>query len=79
MRGAVGSEKPIGGRERLTEQLHQKYFAKMAYYHLVHAGKISDPDQRISSDVKTVTDSIHGWSPRWIHRHANRSSQTPST
>ena len=50
-------------RQRLTDRLHEEYFKGQAYYFLGDGGgtdgkKVSDPDQRISEDVKKTAEGF---------------------
>jgi ABC-type uncharacterized transport system fused permease/ATPase subunit len=50
-------------RQRLTARLHEEYFKGQAYYFLGDGGgtdgnKVTDPDQRISEDVKKTAEGF---------------------
>jgi hypothetical protein len=45
-------------RRRLTEILHENYFDAMNYYFVAFNKEVTDPDERITEDVKKVTQGI---------------------
>ena len=45
-------------RQQLTKILHANYFENMSYYFVQFDQEITDPDERITADVKSVTEGI---------------------
>jgi ABC-type uncharacterized transport system fused permease/ATPase subunit len=45
-------------RRRLTEILHENYFDAMNYYFVAFNKEVTDPDERITEDVKKVTQGL---------------------
>ena len=45
-------------RQQLTEILHTNYFQAMSFYFVQFNKEVTDPDERITEDVKAVTEGI---------------------
>jgi hypothetical protein len=46
-------------RAKLTTRIHRNYFSAMSYYSISHMGdQLSDPDNRITTDIKSMSDGF---------------------
>ena len=46
-------------RAKLTTRIHRNYFSAMSYYSIAHMGdRLSDPDNRITTDIKSMSDGF---------------------